>query len=144
MLSLLFLLIVWIPPQEGAPSSPPGYVIVVHPDIQLTQLSRVEVSRLFLKKIVRWKDPEVKVVPVDREVDSKVRMRFSQDIHGKGVGAIRAYWQRRIFSGRDVPPVVINDDEAVLDYVSKHPGAVGYVSPRVNLSPWAVRVVHVE
>jgi hypothetical protein len=44
------------------------------------------------------------------------------------VAAVKAYWQQRIFSGRGVPPPALDSDQAVLEYVASHPGAVGYVS----------------
>jgi hypothetical protein len=49
------------------------------------------------------------------------------------VQAVRAYWQQLIFSGRGVPPVELESDEAVVAFVLKYPGAVGYVSGATNI-----------
>jgi hypothetical protein len=46
---------------------------------------------------------------------------------------VRAYWQQRIFSGRDVPPPELDSDQQVVDYVMKYPGAIGYVSGAADL-----------
>jgi hypothetical protein len=44
------------------------------------------------------------------------------------VQAVKSYWQQVIFSGRGVPPPELESDEAVIRYVLRFPGAVGYVS----------------
>jgi hypothetical protein len=46
---------------------------------------------------------------------------------------VRSYWQQRIFSGRDVPPPELDSDDAVIGFVSKYAGAVGYVSGAAKL-----------
>jgi hypothetical protein len=50
------------------------------------------------------------------------------------VGAVRSYWQQRIFSGRDVPPPELDSDEAVVAFVARSPGGIGYVSAATKLS----------
>ena len=48
--------------------------------------------------------------------------------HSRSVAAVKSYWQQVIFSGRGVPPPELETDEAVLRFVARHPGAIGYVS----------------
>jgi hypothetical protein len=62
-----------------------------------------------------------------------VRKRFSEAVLKRSVGAVRSYWQQRIFSGRDVPPPEVDSDEAVMAYVARYPGAIGYVSGTTKL-----------
>ncbi|HEY9247790.1 MAG TPA: hypothetical protein VIO38_01600 [Rariglobus sp.] len=38
------------------------------------------------------------------------------------------YWKKLVFSGKGVMPAQAADDAAMIDYVSKTPGALGYVS----------------
>ncbi|HEX2645198.1 MAG TPA: substrate-binding domain-containing protein [Thermoanaerobaculia bacterium] len=102
------------------------FQIVVHSSNPVSALSAQEVSKMFMKKISRWQNGK-RVVPVDLEERSPVRESFSQNIHGKGTAAIKAYWQRMIFSGREVPPPEKDTTEGVLDYVREHDGAIGYV-----------------
>jgi hypothetical protein len=55
---------------------------------------------------------------------------------------VKAYWQQRIFSGRDVPPPEFATDQEVVAYVLAHEGAVGYVSPGAELR--GLQVVAIE
>jgi hypothetical protein len=57
-----------------------------------------------------------------------VRRRFAEEMLRRPSSSLLAYWQQRIFSGRDVPPPVATTDAEVLDYVNRFEGAIGYVS----------------
>ena len=104
-----------------------GYQVLVNEANPTSSMTVEAVSQLFLKNTTRW-DNGQQVVPVDLTANSSVRERFTVAVHGRSVSAVRAYWQRRIFSGRGVPPVEKTSDSEVLAYVSANPNAVGYVS----------------
>jgi ABC-type phosphate transport system substrate-binding protein len=104
-----------------------GYLVIVHPGVSVERLSTAELSDMFLKKTERWPDG-TRVFPVDQVEASPVRASFSRDVHDRAVAAIKAYWQQRIFSGRDVPPPEKTSDRDVVEYVRTTRGAIGYVS----------------
>ena len=110
----------------------PGYRIVAHPDTNLTSVDKGFVAEAFLKKSTRWSDGRA-IRPVDQDPDASTRRNFSEDVLGRSVGAVKSYWQQSIFSGRDVPPPELRGDEAVIAWVSQHPGAIGYVSAGANV-----------
>lgn len=114
--------------------------LVVHPDNPVESMRATEVSRLFLKKVTTWPDGR-RVEPVDQGADSNVRAAFSQGVHGREVAAIKAYWNKVIFSGRGIPPSELAGDREVLDHVAGHPQSIGYVSSRADLS--RVKVVRI-
>ena len=73
---------------------------------------------MFLKKTRTWSESDLPVELVDQREKSPVRAAFTRAIHdGKKVSAIKSYWNRRIFSGRDVPPLELASDQEVLDFV---------------------------
>ena len=85
-----------------------------------------------------------KYYPVDLNESSKTRENFTKEIHGKKVSAIKAYWQKQIFTGRGVPPPEKSSDKEVLEYVEKNEGAIGYISVRKSISNFDVKNVEVE
>lgn len=109
-----------------------AYRVVVHPSNALRSVASEWLADAFLKKVTRWPDGET-LRPIDQRAGSEVRRAFSQGVLRRSVGAVRSYWQQRIFSGRDVPPPEVDSDEAVLGFVAKHAGAVGYISGGVKL-----------
>ena len=113
-----------------------GFKVIVHVSNSTKQLSKQELSQLFLKKVKQWKDRNETVLPVDLVGDSPVRQKFSESIHGREVASIKAYWQKQIFSGREVPPEEKKSDEEVLKYVSENPGAVGYLAEATKIDAY--------
>lgn len=110
-----------------------GFQVIVNPANPLTTISKAQLSKLLLKKEMKWENGK-DVLPVDLKANSKTREVFSAEIHGRPVSAIKAFWQKMIFSGRQIPPPEIESDQAVIDYVSGHPGAVGYISSKTAIT----------
>jgi len=111
----------------------PGFVVIVNAQNPLKTEPRALLSQIFLKQLTRWEDGEL-VRPVDLSPGSLVRRAFSNEVIGRSVAAVRHYWQQRIFSGRDVPPPELDSEEAVLRYVARYRGALGYVSVTAKLA----------
>jgi len=121
--------------------STPAYRVIVHPDNPSTSLTRDFLVDAFLKRTTRWGDGET-IRPVDQRADSAVRRRFSESVLQRSVAAVKSYWQQRIFSGRELPPPELDSDDAVVGYVLKHRGALGYVSGSAKLE--RAKVVQVQ
>jgi ABC-type phosphate transport system substrate-binding protein len=113
-------------------AKPPAFRIVVHPSNPATTVDRRFLEDAFLKKVKVWPGGGP-IRPVDLEPGSEVRRRFTEQVLRRPLAAVRAYWQQRIFSGRELPPPELETDEEVARYVRKHAGAVGYVSGTASL-----------
>jgi ABC-type phosphate transport system substrate-binding protein len=120
----LFLLSAALMGQAPA-SSPPPFVVIVHPQNRAAFVTRAFLADAYLKRTSRWPDGE-RIRPVDLATGSNVRRRFSDAVLRRSVASVRSYWQRLIFSGRGVPPVELDEAE-VAAYVARHRGAVAYV-----------------
>lgn len=127
--------------QQGLAWAPPSFRVIVHPDLPYSTLERRVVADLFLKKVTRWPTGET-ALPVDLASDSVVRQRFSEDVLGRSVAAVKSYWQQLIFAGRGVPPPELESEEQVLSFVARHPGSIGYVSGAGGVPGAKVLSVH--
>jgi len=110
-----------------------GYILIVNEANEVSQLTTDDLSAMYLKKTRRWPNGQ-EVVPVDQSDNQSVRESFSIAVHGKSTSAIKAYWQKMIFSGKAVPPVEKTVDQDVIAFVRATPGAIGYVSPSASVS----------
>ncbi|HEY0715669.1 MAG TPA: hypothetical protein VGF45_23505 [Polyangia bacterium] len=117
---------------QPVPAPAPVFLIVVHGDHPEESIDGRFLGRVFLKKSTTWPDGSP-VRPVDQRMDSRVRQRFSEQVLQRSVIAVRNYWQQLIFTGRAVPPPELDSDEAVIRYVLRYRGAVGYVSGTANV-----------
>lgn len=124
LLALLVPALLAIP----APALPAdAFRVIVHPSNVATSVSRRELSEIYLKKVTRWPGGEA-VHPVEPPEASMTRAYFLSAVIGKSAFAVRMFWNRRVFEGRDVPPVEKRSEEEVVAYVRSTRGAVGYVS----------------
>ncbi|MDA8019406.1 MAG: hypothetical protein MPN21_18345 [Thermoanaerobaculia bacterium] len=115
------------------------FVVIVHADNPITEISKSELSGYLLKKKTKW-DNGVSVEPADLESSSDVRAALSEAVHGRTVASIKNYWQRQIFSGRGVPPKEVKSDSEMVTHVSGDAGAIGYVGPNTRLGNGVKRV----
>lgn len=100
-------------------------------------IARGDLSNLFLKRLTQWRDGQ-RAVPVDQPTGTEANSAFCRVIHGKSGGAIKAYWEQKIFSGADVPPAVKQTEAEIVAFVRSNRGAVGYVSSDVSIEGVAV------
>ncbi len=117
-----------------------NFRIVVHESNPTSSLGKAEVSNMFLKKAIKWKNGG-DVQPVDQKASSPVRSEFTKTIHGKSMDAVQSYWQQQIFSGRSVPPQEVAGDRAVLEWVQSNAGGIGYVSAGAPLADFNVKTI---
>jgi ABC-type phosphate transport system substrate-binding protein len=132
-LTFLFVATMLLLTAQTRSSAQQGYRIIVHLTHTVDSVPKSKVSQLLLKKVSKWEDG-TKVQPVDLESKSPVRAAVSRDVHGRSVSSIKIYWQRQIFSGREVPPPEFDNEAQVIDFVSKNPGSIGYVSANAKLT----------
>lgn len=125
----------------AAPAAAQQFKVVVNEGAGVSSVSANQLSDIFQKKARSLPDGTA-AVPVDQPAGSPVREAFSQAVHGRGASAIEAWWQQQIFAGKDVPPVTMDSDAAVLAHVASTPGAIGYVSAGASL-PSGVKEVPV-
>ena len=130
-LSLALLLIATLLP-FGEAQAAEGFVVIINAENDTGPVETSRVAKMFLKRVKRW-DNDVPISPVDQIDTSEVRERFTRAVHNKSVSAIKSFWQRMIFSGRDIPPPELPSDQAVIDFILKTPGGLGYVSSAATL-----------
>jgi ABC-type phosphate transport system substrate-binding protein len=103
-----------------------GYKVIVNPANPTRQLTRAALANLFLKRNTTWQNGST-VQPVEPAA-GPVHEKFCAEVLGKSAAAVRTYWTRLTFAGRDTPPVEKNADDEVVSFVRNTPGAIGYVS----------------
>ncbi len=118
------------------------YSIVVNAANPILTMSRQDLANIFLKKVRKWQNNDP-IDPVDQSGYTAIRENITNDIFGRRVSAIKAYWQKQIFTGRDVPPPEKINDLEVLRYIEERSGAIGYISIATSIEGFHVKVIKV-
>jgi hypothetical protein len=131
---------------SSAPAlSEDSFVVVINASVRGTSVRRSDLAAVFLKKAVRW-GGGLSANPVDQSGTSSVRRAFSDSVLQMPVAAVVQYWGRQLLSGEGSarPPAVKESDTAVVAYVAKTAGAVGYVAEGTPLPDGVKTVVIVD
>jgi len=94
------------------------------PDISLNTAT---LRDIYLKKIF-LDDHDREYIPLNLPADHVLRRAFSLALFNKGAQELQSYWNQRYFHGI-TPPYVLASPQAVVQFVAKTPGAIGYVMP---------------
>lgn len=89
-------------------------------------LDTAGLRNIYLKKI--FVDPNGhEYVPLNLPPGHPLRVLFSALLFKRSAQAMQDYWNQRYFQGI-APPFVLNSQKAVMQFVAKTPGAIGYVA----------------
>lgn len=119
------------------PCAADDLLVIAHPEVAISSLTPAQLSSIYLLKVISWQGGE-NIVPVNREASSAARKNFSDAVLHQPPHALDAYWNQMHFKGK-VPPMVQESDQAVLAFVQKVPGAIGYVS--ASFAPKNVKIL---
>lgn len=101
-------------------------LIVTHRNNPLKTISFETLKQVFLRKTLldsngnRW-------IPLNLPVSHDLRRDFYLALFNKSPEDLEEYWNEQYFHGIN-PPEVLASEEAVLRFIEKTPGAIGYLS----------------
>lgn len=107
------------------------FIVIANPDVPATKLTQDELTAIYLLRTSNWQNG-IRIVPINREAGSNARTLFSMRVLKQPEAALDAHWNRMNFKGI-TPPLTQESDKAVLAFVQKVSGAIGYVSASTDL-----------
>lgn len=102
-------------------------VVIVNAANPVRNLSAEEVAGLYLARSRTYPTGEFALV-FDQPRDSALRQQFFKLVANMAISQVNTYWSRLMFSGQEMPPHPLPNEQAVIDIVRRNPGAIGYVS----------------
>jgi ABC-type phosphate transport system substrate-binding protein len=101
-------------------------LVIGNAQIGVSSLSEQMIGDLYLGKAVQLASGK-RIQVVDLPNGHPAREEFYRRVLGRDPAQIRAYWAKRIFTGKGTPPEIRPDERAVIKWVSEAPGRIGYV-----------------
>lgn len=68
-----------------------------------------------------------KVMPLDQKPGSDIRKKFLKAVVGKKESQFKSFWARLIFTGKGVPPSVVEGDDEMKKRVAANENAIGFI-----------------
>jgi hypothetical protein len=103
-----------------------GIAVIVARDTPALKLDRATLRDIYLKKIF-VDERGLGRVPVNLPPDNPLRRAVSLSLFRESEDALQRYWNERYFHGVR-PPYVLGSQTAVLRFVARTEGAIGYVA----------------
>ncbi|MGD8589948.1 MAG: hypothetical protein PVG22_14075 [Chromatiales bacterium] len=100
--------------------------IIVAIDSTEVNIDHKKLREIYLKKILLASDGS-DLIPVNLPPQHPLRLSLSETLFNKSAQQLQDYWNQRYFHGI-TPPYVLHSQEAVLQFVAKTPGAIGYIA----------------
>jgi ABC-type phosphate transport system substrate-binding protein len=101
-------------------------IIVANSALAIDSINESELSRIYLLRQTAWADGSP-IIALNREANNPTRELFTTQVLKQTANALASHWQQMHFKGK-TPPLVQESDQAVLVFVEKVQGAIGYVS----------------
>lgn len=93
---------------------------------QESQFNREQLREIFFARQTRWPDGQP-IRPFVFPDQHPLHIRFSKEILGVYPYQLRAAWDRMIYSGTGVPPIVVENVEEMRRKIEQTPGGIGYL-----------------
>ncbi len=122
-----------LPASAQSAAAPDAVAVVVNAAVPTDSISAVEIRRIFLRRERFWRDGSL-VAPVNLPATSPVRDLFSRAVLGRSPRQLADFWNQLYFQGI-LPPPVLDSERAILLYVARTPGAIGYVTSSLLPDP---------
>jgi ABC-type phosphate transport system substrate-binding protein len=89
-------------------------------------IKKESIASLYLAK-TRTFPGGTNAIPLDRPEGSPIRVEFVSKVIEKDESQMKSYWSRLIFTGKGVPPKVLESDAEVKEMVARNPDAIGFI-----------------
>lgn len=117
-------------------------VVVVSARSPVTALRAEQVADIFLAEVRRFPDGG-EAVALDLPIGSPLRDEFYLKVANRTPALMKAYWTKKIFTGRGQPPRELQNSQAVRKLVAENPTLIGYIErSALDASVRPVLVVH--
>jgi ABC-type phosphate transport system substrate-binding protein len=115
-------------------------LVIVNNSVKATEVSKADLRDVFSGASASLADGS-HVVPVLLK-SGAAHEAFLSEYVGKTDAALLATWRNLVFSGQRSMPKAVDSDAAVVEYVAKTPGAIGYIgkaSPHEGVKVLAIK-----
>ena len=103
-----------------------GDLVVITATDNVEELSVDDVARIFLGKVTKYPGGE-EVVPLNLDPADPSYAEFSRIVLRKSPSQLKAYWAKRIFTGKGKPPRTITSSEELLALVASNKRYLSYL-----------------
>jgi len=127
MKTLIILLAALLPLSVNA-----DLYIIGNKDLSIEKLEKSDIAAIYLLKKKHWENGE-DIMPINLPATADARTHFTAQVFDSTPEKLGSYWDKMLFKG-ETPPVTQNSEQAVIMFVERIKGAIGYVETKPQSS----------
>jgi ABC-type phosphate transport system substrate-binding protein len=127
MKTLIILLIILLPLSAHA-----DLYIIANKNLPIVQLEKSDIAAIYLLKKKYWENGD-DIMPINLPATADARTHFTAQVFDSTPEKLGSYWDKMLFKG-ETPPVTQNSEQAVIMFVERINGAIGYVETKPQSS----------
>lgn len=124
-ITLLIIGTVW-PVQHKAQALKSPDFMVVGNDIGIKSASVKHIRSIFRGKYSSWNNKQSVIIVLPSKKNTSIK-DVSSFIYETSITGMQKFWLSQVFQGRSNPPVFLDTDAEIIQYVAKNPGAIGII-----------------
>jgi len=102
--------------------------VIVNKDMHLEELDKSDIAAIYLLKKRSWENGD-NIMPINLPAQSSARSRFTSAVFNSSPEKLSSYWDEMLFKGVN-PPIIQNSEQAVILFIERVKGAIGYVETK--------------
>lgn len=115
-------------------------LIIANENVTVSSLGRDDIKHIFLGQKTSWNDgSKIIFVVQDR---TKAGDAFLKKYLNKTASQYEVYWKKQVFSGKGKMPYSFSSNQELVEFVSRTPGAISYVSSGTTTGNTKIITVH--
>ena len=132
---------------SGKPGDTGDPVIIINIENTTSTLTKSQVKLIYLRTINRrWKGLNKNIAPVDRAGLPEIKSKFLASYLEMTADEMNRYFTEREYQNAEMPPVTLNSDKEVLEFVENNIGAIGYVDSNslIGVDISKIRIIQIS
>ena len=109
---------------DSAPAESQTVFVFVNKGVPDNAVSQTEIQNIYLGRKDRWSDNQK--IAFTSLTDGLCHESFIRHYVNRTTFQFQNFWKKQIFTGKGQPPRSFGSDAALVDYVSRTTGAIGY------------------
>jgi ABC-type phosphate transport system substrate-binding protein len=103
--------------------------VIVNPENPITSISESEAKLYWLRRVKkRWPEINKNIKPADRTTSCPEQNAFYSKVLKMSVIDVENYFSQKQYESGEKPQDKLLSDAAIIDFVSREPGAIGFVN----------------
>lgn len=99
-------------------------------------LTKEQLKSLYLGYQLYLKGQRIKLVHVALKTEAMTN--FTANVLGMSTREYSAYWRRKLFSGKGIPPREFEDQDELINFIEKNENTIGVLGPASSVTAPAV------